>query len=49
MRAHFFQHVPFEGLGSIEPWLRSVQAVSPSFKSLENIRLYFFGGGDAQV
>lgn len=23
MRAHYFQHVPFEGLGSIEPWLRS--------------------------
>lgn len=22
MRAHFLQHVPFEGLGSIEPWLR---------------------------
>ena len=23
MRAHYFQHVPFEGLGSIEPWLRT--------------------------
>ncbi len=23
MRAHYLQHVPFEGLGSIEPWLRS--------------------------
>ncbi len=23
MRAHFFQHVPFEGLGSIGPWLES--------------------------
>jgi GMP synthase-like glutamine amidotransferase len=22
MRAHYFQHVPFEGLGSIAPWLR---------------------------
>lgn len=22
MRAHYFQHVPFEGLGSIEPWLK---------------------------
>jgi GMP synthase-like glutamine amidotransferase len=22
MRAHYLQHVPFEGLGSIEPWLR---------------------------
>jgi GMP synthase-like glutamine amidotransferase len=23
MRAHYFQHVSFEGLGSIEPWLKS--------------------------
>jgi len=23
MRAHCFQHVPFEGLGSIEPWLEA--------------------------
>ena len=23
MRAHFLQHVPFEGLGSIRPWLES--------------------------
>jgi GMP synthase-like glutamine amidotransferase len=23
MRAHYFQHVPFEGLGSIDPWLRA--------------------------
>lgn len=23
MRAHFFQHVPFEGLGSIGPWLEA--------------------------
>jgi len=23
MQAHYFQHVPFEGLGSIEPWLRN--------------------------
>jgi GMP synthase-like glutamine amidotransferase len=23
MRAHYFQHVPFEGLGSIEPWLQN--------------------------
>ena len=22
MRAHHLQHVPFEGLGSIEPWLQ---------------------------
>ena len=23
MRAHYLQHVPYEGLGSIEPWLRT--------------------------
>jgi GMP synthase-like glutamine amidotransferase len=23
MRAHYFQHVPFEGLGRIEPWLEA--------------------------
>jgi GMP synthase (glutamine-hydrolysing) len=23
MKIHWFQHVPFEGLGSIEPWLRA--------------------------
>ena len=22
MRAHILQHVPFEGLGSIDPWLK---------------------------
>ncbi len=25
MRAHYFQHVPFEGLGSIEPWLNAAE------------------------
>jgi len=25
MRAHYFQHVPFEGLGSIGPWLRAAE------------------------
>ena len=23
MRIHYFQHVPFEGLGSIEQWIRA--------------------------
>jgi GMP synthase-like glutamine amidotransferase len=27
MHAHFFQHVPFEGLGSIGPWLEARRAV----------------------
>lgn len=26
MRAHYFQHVPFEGLGSIERWLTQAEA-----------------------
>lgn len=26
MRAHVLQHVPFEGLGSIEPWLTARHA-----------------------
>lgn len=30
MKAHFLQHVPFEGLGSVEPWLRSQRAVLTS-------------------
>ena len=38
MRAHYLQHVPFEGLGSIEPWLkRSGYEISrtPFFESAE--------------
>ena len=26
IKAHYLQHVPFEGLGSIEPWLQSMRA-----------------------
>ena len=26
MNVHYFQHVPFEGLGSIEPWLKAKSA-----------------------
>jgi len=46
MRAHYFQHVPFEGLGSIEPWLEKAgyeitrtrffaDPVLPEFKTLD--------------
>lgn len=38
MRAHYLQHVPFEGLGSIEPWLKmSGYEISrtPFFESAE--------------
>jgi GMP synthase-like glutamine amidotransferase len=36
MRAHWFQHVPFEGLGSIEPWLRGADARVSSTKFFED-------------
>jgi GMP synthase-like glutamine amidotransferase len=36
MRVHWFQHVPFEGLGSIEPWLRGVEAKVSSTKFFED-------------
>ena len=38
MRAHYLQHVPFECLGSIEPWLRGAGyeiTSSPLFRSAE--------------
>ncbi len=38
MRAHYLQHVPFEGLGSIEPWLRDAGyeiSHSPLYRSAE--------------
>lgn len=34
MRAHYLQHVPFEGLGSIEPWLKK------SGYAITNTRLF---------
>jgi GMP synthase-like glutamine amidotransferase len=39
MRAHYLQHVSFEGLGSIEPWLRSVHADITSTRFFESTRL----------
>ena len=38
MRAHYLQHVPFEGLGSIESWLRSARyeiSRTPFFESTD--------------
>ena len=38
MRAHYLQHVPFEGLGSIEAWLRSARyeiTRTPFFESTD--------------
>ncbi|VAW48624.1 Glutamine amidotransferase, class I [hydrothermal vent metagenome] len=39
MRAHYLQHVPFEGLGSIEPWLQNVgyEISSTQFFNSENL------------
>ncbi len=36
MNAHFLQHVPFEGLGSIEGWLQSQSAVLTSTRFFLN-------------
>jgi len=57
MRAHFFQHVPFEGLGSIESWLRSAGAKIAGTKffeaatlpRVENIDLLVVMGGPMSV
>jgi len=39
MRAHYFQHVPFEGLGSIEPWLKAAGYEITSTKFFEKNEL----------
>jgi GMP synthase-like glutamine amidotransferase len=53
MRAHYLQHVQFEGLGSIEPWLRSGDYEitstqlfkSAEFPALDKIDLLVVMGG----
>jgi GMP synthase-like glutamine amidotransferase len=37
MRAHYFQHVPFEGLGSIESWMKSNGFEITSSKFYESV------------
>ena len=57
LRAHWFQHVPFEGLGSIERWLISKRArVSstrffdrPVFPSLDDLDFLIIMGGSMSV
>ncbi|MBI2435068.1 MAG: type 1 glutamine amidotransferase [Candidatus Hydrogenedentes bacterium] len=57
MNAHYFQHVPFEGLGSIEGWLRrrgaAIQATrlfdSPRLPELDAIDLLIVLGGPMSV
>ena len=39
MRAHYLQHVPFEGLGSIEPWLLSAGYQISSTRFFDSIEL----------
>ena len=39
MRVHYLQHVPFEGLGSIEGWLKSRRAVISVSRLYENAPL----------
>jgi GMP synthase-like glutamine amidotransferase len=39
MRAHYLQHVPFEGLGSIEPWLDGAGYNTTSTRFFESTRL----------
>ena len=39
MRAHCLQHVPFEGLGSIEPWLRVAGYEITNTRFFESTRL----------
>ena len=57
MRAHYMQHVPFEGLGSIEPWLqnggyqitRSQLFASPALPGVDEIDLLIVMGGPMSV
>jgi GMP synthase (glutamine-hydrolysing) len=39
MRLHYFQHVPFEGLASIERWATSKEHTLTATKFYENNRL----------
>ncbi len=39
LRAHYLQHVPFEGLGSIEPWLREARFKITSTRFFESTHL----------
>ena len=39
MRAHCLQHVPFEGLGSIEPWLNTAGCAITTTRFFESARL----------
>ena len=39
MRAHYLQHVSYEGLGSIEPWLRAAGYQVTHTRFFESLKL----------
>lgn len=57
MRVHYLQHVPFEGLGSIETWLQSVRAEvsvtrffeDPVLPGVDDLDLLIVMGGPMSV
>ena len=57
MRAHYVQHVPFEGIGSMEPWLKingyeitnTRLFEETDFPSLKDIDLLVIMGGPMSV
>ena len=57
MKAHYLQHVPFEGLGSIETWLQSVRAdvtvtkffEDPALPAVDDLDLLVIMGGPMSV
>jgi GMP synthase-like glutamine amidotransferase len=49
MRAHYLQHIPFEGLGSIEPWLSATGFEITSTRWFESIDLPELGAIDLLV
>lgn len=57
MRVHYFQHVPFEGLGCIEAWLRAARYeitdtrffAAPAFPTLEEVDFLIVMGGPMSV
>lgn len=49
MRAHCLQHVPFEGLGSIEPWLKAAGCELSATRFFEDTSLPGLNGLDLLV
>ncbi len=57
MRVHYFQHVPFEGLGSIAAWLEAAGAEitatrffeKPEFPEMDDIDLLIVMGGPMSI